>query len=222
MDKQWPYPDTGRQIGSPGDKPHYIKALARLRPLSQINTDIQKLCIPFGSDKLLKKQSVVLDVMTLQCFRGNVLYFLYLCSGTWVLLSEKYRDRVAGRLQNCHWLCYIRSYVTERLCNCWLPSSGLSGRRGRSNGCVVLGQIGRGPEGSTMTPHPHPTPTPPHPPHLLPPTHLLPPPPPPPPTHTHTHTNPYKTLFFWTPRVSTIPIYSSFLTAYRMRIGKNW
>ena len=39
MDKQWPYPDTGRQSGSPGDKPHYIKALARLSPLSRINTD---------------------------------------------------------------------------------------------------------------------------------------------------------------------------------------
>ena len=24
MDKQWPYPDTGRQSGSPGDKPHNI------------------------------------------------------------------------------------------------------------------------------------------------------------------------------------------------------
>ena len=39
MDKQWPYRDTGRQSGSPGDKPHYIKALARLRSLSRINTD---------------------------------------------------------------------------------------------------------------------------------------------------------------------------------------
>ena len=207
MDKQWPYPDTGRQIGSPGDKPHYIKALARLRPLSRISTDkgreklwshiqaiIQKLCIPFGSDKLLKKQSIVFDVMTLQCFHGNVIYFLYLCSGTWVLLSEKYRDRVAGRLQNCHWQCYIRSYVTERLCNCWLRSSGLSGRRGRSNGCVALGEIGRGPEGSTMNP----------------------PPPPPPPTHTHTHTHPYKTLFFWTPRVSTIRNKMLAVTIYRL------
>ena len=26
MDKQWPYPDTGPQSGSPGDKPHYIIA----------------------------------------------------------------------------------------------------------------------------------------------------------------------------------------------------
>ena len=39
MGEQWPYPDTGRQSGSPGDKPHYMIALARLRPLSRINTD---------------------------------------------------------------------------------------------------------------------------------------------------------------------------------------
>ena len=28
MNKQWPYPDTGRQSGSPGDKPRHIIALA--------------------------------------------------------------------------------------------------------------------------------------------------------------------------------------------------
>ena len=81
-------------------------------------------------DKLWKKQSIVLDVMTLQCCHCDVLYFLYLCSGTWVLLS-------AERLHNCHWRCYIRAYVTGRLCNCWLWSTG---RYGRSDGCVVLGE----------------------------------------------------------------------------------
>ena len=30
MGKQWPDPDTGRQSGSPGDKPYCIKVLARL------------------------------------------------------------------------------------------------------------------------------------------------------------------------------------------------
>ena len=39
MGEQWPYPDTGRQSGSSCDKPHYMIALVRLRPLSRIKTD---------------------------------------------------------------------------------------------------------------------------------------------------------------------------------------